>query len=143
MFYDYFVSNLVYRIRIELGMVKLYSRMVAMKSSLELNIIYLLLLVPVSMQKCLWLVDRCRISRKARFQIVSYLIPFQIPLMIPIVNNNSATVKYTIIIVGICALIITGSVMSSVYMSILESNYDEGNEITKYDCGNENYTVRR
>lgn len=63
--------------------------------------------------------------------------------MIPIVNNNSATVKYTIIIVGICALIITGSVMSSVYMSILESNYDEGNEITKYDCGNENYTVRR
>lgn len=63
--------------------------------------------------------------------------------MIPIVNNNSATVKYTIVIVGICALIITGSVMSSVYMSILESNYDEGNEITKYDCGNENYTVRR
>ena len=49
MFYDYFVFNLVYRIRIELGMVKLYSRMVAMKSSLELNIIYLLFLVPVSM----------------------------------------------------------------------------------------------
>lgn len=73
MFYDYFVSNLVYRIRIELGMVKLYSRMVAMKSSLELNIIYSFWFLWVCINACDWLTDAESVEKPV-FKL--FLIPF-------------------------------------------------------------------